>query len=313
MIVLHNVPVYSICWLNHANGGIVGTFYEPENIDELKEICSLLYQGGKQFDLIGHTSNIYFLPNYSVDYMVSTRKCNTYTESEDEIVCDCGVSVMKLARLMVDKGMKGFEGLIDLPGTVAASIYGNASCFGCSINDLLISCELLCPHGLIRTIKPEDLQLSQRSSTLKRGELNGVILSVTLRKEQGDRDVLKRKAELYHRRRMETQPGFKDNLGSIYGVSGGWSYFSILPRLLTNLYTKVFLSSVKDIKERKRKKMAFLFHIIGGDDVFPYVYAWNRYIWKDIQSHELFWKYHKLHKKMFKKSLFEIEIKGKKI
>ena len=173
MIIRKNVPIYDICWLNHTKGGTIGIYYEPENIDELKNICFSLFQAGKHFDLIGHTSNIYFLPDYSVDYMVSTRKCNSFAECEDVIVCDCGVSVMKLARQMVDKGIKGFDGLIDLPGTVAASIYGNASSYGCSINDLLLSCELLQPDGKIVTIQPKDLRLSKRSTALKRGELRG--------------------------------------------------------------------------------------------------------------------------------------------
>ena len=50
----------------------------------------------------------------------------------------------------------------------------------------------------------------------------------------------------------------------------------------------------------------------GAKELIPYVYGWNRYIWKDDKSHELFWKYHKIHKKLFKESKFEIEIKGTK-
>ena len=178
MIIRNNISVYDICWLNHAQGGMIGTFYEPENLDELRNICSTLYKEDKDFDLIGHTSNIYFLPDYSVANMVSTRKCNNIVEETDYIICDCGVSVAKLSHQMVDKGIKGFEGLIDLPGTVGAAVYGNASCYGCSINSLLISFELLKPDGDIVTVYPNDLKLSKRSSSLKRHELKGIILSV---------------------------------------------------------------------------------------------------------------------------------------
>ena len=183
MAIKYNIPIYDVSWLNHSNGGgKIGTFYEPETKEELIEFCHSLYKAGKQFDLIGHTSNIYFLPDYSVDIMVSTRRVKSVDEKDDCIVCDCGVPVSKLSRQMVNEGVKGFEGLIDLPGTVAASVYGNASCYGCSINQILESFEILRPDGKVETQTPEFLKMRKRSTTLKRGELEGVILSVRLRK-----------------------------------------------------------------------------------------------------------------------------------
>ena len=173
MITKHNVPIYSICWLNHAEGGMIGTFYEPETKWELIDLCQSLYKEGKRFDLIGYTSNRYFLPSYNSEVMVSTRKVRNVHYSEDLIIADCGVSVSTLARKMVNEGVKGFEGLIDLPGTVAASVYGNASCYNCSVNALLDSFELLRPDGGIVWMKPEDLKLSKRSSAMKRGEWGG--------------------------------------------------------------------------------------------------------------------------------------------
>lgn len=305
MTVRNNIPIYSICWLNHAEGGLIGHLYEPESVEELKNICSILYEEGKTFDLIGHTSNIYFLPNYSVDYMVSTRQCNQYVETYDEIICDCGVSVMKLARKMVKDGIKGFEGLIDLPGTVAAAVYGNASCYNCSINALLVSCELLRPNGEIVVLSPKDLRLSKRSSVLKRSELTGVILSVILRKEKGNVEDIKKLSEQIHLVRKVTQPGPRDNLGSIYAVSNGWSLYSFIPRIVAKSITLFY-----NLFGKRRQQIAILLKLLGASDLMPYVHSWNRFIWKDERAHELFWKFHKLHQKMFKKSQFEIEIKG---
>ena len=311
MQVRYNVPIYDICWLNHASGGVIKTFYEPCSVVELKNICLELYGGKKNFDLIGYTSNIYFLPQYSVDYMVSTRKCNHYSETAHEIICECGVSVSKLSRQMVKEGIKGFEGLIDLPGTVGAAVFNNASCFKCSINNLLLSCELLCPDGTTRTLFPNDLHLAKRSSVLKRGELKGIILTVKLKKEKGDVDEVQKIAETNHKIRKKTQPGPKDNLGSIYAISGGWSLYSIIPRLISKIYALfISLFIVKDKNKIKQKQRAFLLYLLGAKDVYPYIYGWNRYIWKDEQSHVIFWKYHKVHQLLFKESVFEIEIRG---
>ena len=62
----------------------------------------------------------------------------------------------------------------------------------------------------------------------------------------------------------------------------------------------------------KKLKINFILRILGAKDLAPYVYGWNRFIWKDEKAHILFWKFHNLHMKLFKNSDFEIEIKGTK-
>ena len=311
MIVRNNVPIYDICWLNYAEGGVIGTLYEPENIDELCNICSTLYQEGKGFDLIGHTSNIYFLPNYNIEFMVSTRRCNNYHLSEEIIECDCGVHVSKLAHQMVEKGLKGFEGLIDLPGTIGAAVYGNASCYGCSINSLLLSFKLLKPSGETITMYPNDLKLSKRSSSLKRQEIEGVILSIQLKKEQGNIDSLKRIAEKNHQIRKATQPTPKDNLGSIYASTHKKTIIGFLLKVIVKICGLVYCIRLKSKSVIKDKEKRILLTILGAKVLIPYIYDWNRFIWKNKHAHTLFWKYDKLHRLLFKESVFEIEIKGK--
>ncbi len=309
MIIRNNISVYEICWLNHAKGGMIGTFYEPENLGELTNICSALYQNGKEFDLIGHTSNIYFLPDYSVDVMVSTRKCNHYTLTEDVIECDCGVPVAKLARNMVEKEVKGFEGLIDLPGTVGAAVYGNASCYGCSINDLLMSFDLLKPNGSITTIYPADLKLCKRSSALKRHEIEGVVLSIKLKKEQGDAALLKNLAEKNHHLRKVTQPSPKDNLGSIYASKQEKTLVGFIVTGIARFFGLFYGLTGKNKKQVRDKQKEVVLSLLQARDLLPYVYGWNRYIWKDELAHTLFWKFDKIHRLLYKDNKFEIEIK----
>lgn len=308
MIYRENVPIYNICWLNYCNGGTIKNFYEPENTNELIDICSSLYKRNIKFDLIGHTSNIYFTPNYNSQYMISTRKCNFFGEKKNTLECDCGASVRKISRLMVSKGIKGYEGLIDLPGTVGAAVYGNAGCYNCSINNLLISLKILLSDGSVREMTISDLNLSNRSSALKRGELNGVIISVILRKEQGDYESIETLAKQNHIKRLNTQPGPRNNLGSVYS-SSRWSLLSYFPRVIVFIYSSILKFFIKDERELWLKKNRFLLQLLFSGDLEPYIYNWNRYMWLDEKSHKLFWKYVKIHSFLFSNSEFEIEIK----
>lgn len=310
MIINNKVPVKDISWLNYFEGGLIETLYEPENKEELVELCSSLYKSGTHFDIIGHTSNIYFLPSYSIGTMVSTRKVTSFQENADYIIADCGVSVRSLALKMVEEGVEGFEGLIDLPGTVAASVYGNASSYDCSINSLLESFELLLPNGEVVTFSPNDLKLSKRSSALKRGEIHGVILSVTLKKKLGNKSEIKKIAVQNHARRKTSQPPAQNNLGSIYRSSSKMTLIGFFLKVVSILYGLVGRLICRDKKELARHKKTFIFGLIGAKDLIPYVYSWNRYIWKDSKAHSLFWKFHKKHQLLYKRSDFEIEIKG---
>lgn len=310
MIIKKQIPIYQISWLNYADGGKVAKYYEPESKDELVELCRSLYAEGKAFDVIGHTSNIYFLPSYNVDVMVSTRKVRNLQEETDCIIADCGVSVKTLARKMVDSGIKGFEGLIDLPGTVAASVYGNASCYGCSINELLLSFDVLRSDGTIVTLTKEDLKLAKRSSSFKRGEQQGVILSAKLRKEIGNRDEILEKAERNHLKRESTQPSAQNNLGSVYSSSSRMTVLGYLVKALVKVYALFERVKGREKKDIAYNRKLFMLSLIGAKDLMPYMYSWNRFVWKDAKAHELFWKFHEKHQLMFKKSDFEIIIKG---
>lgn len=314
MEVKKNIPIASISWLSSSyktvRGGVISEFYEPENRDELVSLSRELYLDNRRFDVIGHTSNIYFTPEYSTDVVVSTRKVNNYTLESNCIVCDCGVSVRSLAHQMLDAGVKGFEGLIDLPGTVGASIYGNAGCFGCSINQILIDIDYITPNGEIVRLPKDELKIQHRSTAFKTHEIEGVIISARLKCEKGDRTTLKDRAVKNHAIRTETQPSPSNNLGSIFKESSNWSFAGYMIRAIAKFYEILFINKKnvnKEIIEQKKKE--FIFRLLVAEDLLPYVYNWNRFIWLDDLSHTLFWKYVRIHKLLFSASDFEIEIK----
>ena len=162
MVTKNNISIQSISWLLTESGGYISSFYEPETVDELKDLCSSFYAKEKLFDLIGHTSNTLYLGDYNCERMVSTRKLNRFEIRENDIYCECGTSVRQISIAAVDLGIKGFQGLIDLPGTVAASIYGNAGCYDCSISSLIKEATVLTEQGKIERVKRDWFAFSER-------------------------------------------------------------------------------------------------------------------------------------------------------
>ena len=238
---------------------------------------------------------------------MSTRKLTHIELKDNRIECECGVSVKKLANIAVAEGIKGFEGLVDLPGTVAAAIYGNASCYECSISELLVEARALTKDGNLVTVDHDWFDFAKRSSSLKRKEKEAIILSVTLRANKGDKNKISSLAEQNHQLRKNTQPAAQGTLGSVFSCEGKPTLLNYLITSVTKVYALLLkLVGGKDI-EKKRKQLTFC--LLGAKDVEPYVHHWNCYWWRDDVAHQLFWKYVRLHRMMFTKSDFEIEIK----
>src|SRR5207249_9345529 len=49
-----------------------------------------------------------------------------------------GLKMMRLARIVADANLRGFEFAIGVPGTVGGAVYQNAGCWGREMNDVLV-------------------------------------------------------------------------------------------------------------------------------------------------------------------------------
>lgn len=307
---LKDISPQEISWVKsnreafENSGAIIHNLYYPESIEELSSLIRELYGNeSAHFIIIGYSSNTLFLPSFSADHVICTKYISQWNETENEIICECGVNIAKLSRAMVEKGYVGFEGLTDLPGTIAAGVYGNCGCRGCSVNALVNSIDLLLPDGNVTTLNVDDLKLKYRSTSLKRGELQGTILWVRLKKEQGDIGLLKAMAEKNHNIRKATQPSGANNLGTTFN---GGSVPTLKGRFL--IFFERLLRMINKTKD-SRVTYPMLLNLIGKKEFVPYVYYWNRYMFLDAKSHLLFPKYIEFVKSLYKDVRLEIEIK----
>lgn len=295
-----------LSWIHR--GGVITNYYLPQSTNELEEVITNLNKSGAQYLVVGHTSNIYFKNSYNIQNLVQTSKLTNYTILEDYVECECGVHVRLLARDMVKRGYKGFEGLVDLPGTIGGAVVNNSGCYGCQISDLLLGAKLLQPNGVVSYLSPQELAFTFRSSSLKRGEVKGIILTVTLRLVHGDPDELMKLAEIAHQDRLRTQPGPQNNLGSTYYSFGGRTLYGESLRIVSGIYSKCLSLLGKDAKYRGKKRYELEFILAGGRKVIPYLWSSNRFIWKDNRADQVFQQYQKVLKRIYVDPKLEIEI-----
>lgn len=305
-----NVELSKRTWIRR--GGVAGIFVLPNSSKQLEQVCRYLYNNNLDFELIGHTSNVYFLNTYCPQIVVTTKLCNHFKLNKDSIECEAGVSVIQLAKYCVSHGIAGFEYLTELPGTVGAALVNNSSCKDGSISGILDTAEVLLPDGRISIWKKEDFEFSFRNSCLKSGEKAGVILSLKLTFSYADSSFLEsisRRNELDRRQRLDS-PQY--NLGCTYNrlfVNGGMPLKYKLPLVMLSMFLRII-----PIRKSSRKhyEKCFLLRISGYKDLIPYISdkLFITYLWKDAMADTLFPRYKQFMKQVMRTDSIEIQEKG---
>lgn len=295
-------------------GGTCGCWIIPRNTAQLTKVCRYLYQEKMEFEVVGQTSNIFFHSTCNPAVVVCTTRVNDYAVVPDAspsepttVTCGCGTNVMRLSKDLLEQGYAGVCGLISLPGTVASAVVGNAGCFKCSITALLQSLDCLLPDGTVKTYSRDELRLNQRSSAFKRGELEGVILSVRLRLEKAaDVEEEKRKAERSTQWRKRNQEGPAKNLGSTFAVLK-------MRKNLRNItaFCTAYIGSKLKIGSFRRLLKRGLLRLYGYQMLNAYVSNKNvnTFVWRDEQAEQMFPVYKKMMNKIYNHATLEIEEK----
>lgn len=303
-----NIQLRDRTWIHR--GGKVQFFISPSNVQELRSVCHFVFENNLEYEIVGNTSNVYFLNEYNPRIVISTRKCNKVEYKENYIECECGVNVMRLAKECISKGICGFEYLSDLPGTVGAAIYNNSSCKENSVSKLLLEAELLTEDGSVKILRYEDFQYSFRSSILKEKRLKGVILNIKLNRKNGSKFLLEKIAKENHEERLKILEGPANNLGCTFNslfINGAMPIFYKLPLMLFKLILSLFR-----VKEQKQKEWSIKFILIisGNKKLIPYVSKKlvMTYVWRDNDADKYFPQYVQFMRNVYKTDKLEIEI-----
>lgn len=300
-----NVLLSKKSWVK--TGGVCALWITPETIEQLTICCRYLYSQHVAFDIIGQTSNIFFHSTYNPQVVVSTINVNQYEIKEGLIICDCGVSVVKLAKECLVLGLAGFYGLVGLPGTVASAAVNNASCFDCSISSLLVSAEVLMTDGIVRTVMKEDFGYSHRSSAFKRREKEGVVLSVKLKVEKAtsvEEEYKKSEEAVVYRRDKQEHSG--RTLGSVFASRTMRKNFrNTIVKIAMKVLPKITGNNPRYILKRT------VLALYGCRNLNNYVSdrQINTFIWRDEKAEEAFGRYKDMMNRVYANLQIEIEEK----
>lgn len=152
-------------------GGVPQYFVSPTNLDELTGALNWCNANRLPWFLIGHGSNILVSDEGFPGLVIKLAGDFSSIEFDDvPRVITIGAAAMlpKFANECASRGISGFEGLCDIPGTVGAAVRINAGTKVREVKDFFISADILDEQGSVRTLRHDEMDFGHRTSVLMR-------------------------------------------------------------------------------------------------------------------------------------------------
>src|SRR5450759_736702 len=171
-------------------GGPADFFVEvgrPQGVEDLITGCA---ERGIPYLLLGAGTNL-LIADAGVEGLV-LRVVNREHQVDGRVVrAGAGLKMMRLARIVADAGLRGFEFAIGVPGTVGGAVYQNAGCWGKELREVLVEACGFIPGAGRQRWSPADLRLGYRTSALREGALKGaLVVEATIQLQRGDGEAV---------------------------------------------------------------------------------------------------------------------------
>ncbi len=189
--------------------------------DEISGIISLSDEENVPYTIIGNGSNILVGDKGIRGVTISIGKRMSDIKVDGTvIVAEAGALLSRTAATALDNSLSGMEFASGIPGSVGGAVLMNAGAYGGEMKDIIESVEVLTPKGVVEVYAVSDLDLSYRHSKLM--ETGGIVLSATLRLEEGSAEEIKATMQELNGRRVDKQPLNFPSAGSTFKRPEGY-------------------------------------------------------------------------------------------
>jgi len=162
---------------------------------------------------------------------------------ETGIEAEGGVSLSRLSRYALSRGLRGLEFALGIPGTVGGAVMMNAGTPEGEMADLLTGVRIVESDGTIRMLSRDEMTFGYRWSRFPRG----VIVSARMILQKADKAGIQRRMDAMTVRRKTNQPLTQPNAGSVFKNPNG----TFAARLVESVGLKVNLghASAREVLE----------------------------------------------------------------
>ncbi|GMQ60213.1 UDP-N-acetylmuramate dehydrogenase [Vallitalea sediminicola] len=202
-------------------GGNADLFISPSNVNELSHAIKTCKTFNIPYYIIGNGSNIIVKDNGFRGAIIQVYKnFNNVTIEDNTITADAGILLSRLAKLIANESLEGFEFASGIPGTLGGAVYMNAGAYGGDMSKVIVSADVIDEKGDIITLSNEELKLGYRTSIIQQN--NYIVLNAVLKCKKGNKEKIKRLIEELNSKRKEKQPLEYPSAGSTFKRPEGY-------------------------------------------------------------------------------------------
>lgn len=213
-------------------GGNADLLIKVKDVKELMYAIKIADKYYLPVTIIGNGSNILVRDNGITGIVIKIEFDNMEIDKQKDfaiVTVGAGVKLMKLAQLLLNEGISGFEFASGIPGTIGGAVKMNAGAYGTEMKDIVISTKCL---ELNKNSKPirknniDDIEITEPGSNIDENniiELNNkeqefryrnsifsdkryIVLETKLKLPYGNKEDIKEKMEELNKSRKEKQP-----------------------------------------------------------------------------------------------------------
>ena len=204
-------------------GGLAEYFVAVDNHWALRRLIGWAHTNGNPFFVLGGGTNTLFADEGMAGLTIFNRCRAIRTKLEGKIgylEADSGLPLAQCARYSMHQQLTGLEWAVSVPGTLGGAVVGNAGAHGSDIAACLSEIELCQLSSSCNWVSATKMELTYRSSRLKRrspvkAALGPTVVKVRMCLAREDPAIIKLKADQFLQQRRKTQPT-EPSMGSVF-------------------------------------------------------------------------------------------------
>ena len=198
-------------------GGPAEWYVAPRRLEDLQASFEWAKSQGLTMTLLGAGSNLLVSDRGLPGLVICTRhlRKTQFDPATGTVTAGAGEPIARLAWQAAERGWRGLEWAVGIPGTVGGAVVMNAGAHKSSTADILVNTQTLSPDGKIEQLTPENLGFSYRTSILQGSDRLVTQATFQLKPGADPKQVLSETSGHMEQRR-QSQPYHLPSCGSVF-------------------------------------------------------------------------------------------------
>jgi len=202
-------------------GGEAACFIRISSEEQLRKLIPYFENVGIEYFVLGKGSNLLVGDKgYPGVILQISDACQQIEAEGNRLQVQAGAALSKVALFAMERGLEGLEFAAGIPGTVGGGVVMNAGAYGGEMKQVVESVRVLSSEGEILTLDNDTMEFGYRTSIIR--NRNFIVLSVTFRLREGNREEIRARIEDFQKRRIEKQPLNYPSAGSTFKRPEGY-------------------------------------------------------------------------------------------